>query len=456
MTYALWLRGDLRLTDHAGFAKLAKLAAPPVAFFNLDPGLRRSLTPHKREYLMAALADLDAQLENQLTLFTLDPVAQLPPLLASQGITTVYTHASVGPGIRRRLNATSKALGDFGIVLEPLDTPYLVPPGTLSTKGSAPNSNNLGYRVYTPFSRAWRPLALTTRPIETPSSLRLQCIARDFEPEAEVGRGGESVAHADLARFVDDRRSRYRAERDLPSRQATSGLSTHLHFGTLHPRTIIASIGPDDEKFLSELAWRDFYADVLYRNPDAVDNELDIRFRSIQWRPASDNPDLLGAWQLGRTGYPIVDAGMRELRETHLMHNRVRMITASFLVKDLHFDWRIGARYFEEQLLDGDLASNRMNWQWIAGTGTDAAPYFRVFNPTLQSKKFDPDGSYIRRWIPELASLPSDKIHAPSDHLDPTTLGYVAPIVDHRVERLDALARYANAKDNSVINPNDD
>ncbi|MGC9154883.1 MAG: cryptochrome/photolyase family protein [Ferrimicrobium sp.] len=448
MTCALWLRGDLRLSDHAGFALMSEQTKPWVAFFNLDPSLADALTPHKRAYLMSALADLDERLSAGLSLLSVDPVTTLPGLLATHGIDTVYTHGSVGPGMRRRLNRAAKAFRNQGITLEALDTAYAVPPGTLRVQGpSAANTSTVqGYRVYTPFYRAWRPLALETEPIETPSILAPERLARDFTLGTPDEAGGERVAHADLERFLRERRARYRSDRDFPDRAATSALSTHLHFGTLHPRTVIASLGPDDEKFLAELAWREFYADVLHHHPTATTTELDPRFRSMQWRQDDDEPELLAAWKQGRTGYPLVDAGMRELRATHLMHNRVRMVTASFLIKDLHFDWRIGAQYFEEQLLDGDLASNRMNWQWVAGTGTDAAPYFRVFNPILQSKKFDPDGNYIRRWVPELAGLSADAIHAPFEHLDPTSIGYVTPIVDHRIERQITLARYEAAK----------
>ncbi len=448
MTCALWLRGDLRLSDHAGFALISQQSTPWVAFFNLDPSLARSLTPHKRAYLMAALRDLDDRLGNGLTLLSVDPVTTLPGILARHGIDTVYTHASVGPGIRRRLNAAVRAFQHQGIALEALDTPYAVPPGTLRAHNTASRSADMqqGYRVYTPFSRAWRPLALDAVPIKTPSVLTPQSLARDFEPKVHSNSGGEHIALADLERFLTERRSHYRSDRDYPERAATSALSAHLHFGTLHPRTIIASLGPDDEKFLAELAWREFYADVLYHHPTATTTELDPRFRRIRWRQQYEEPHLLEAWMQGRTGYPLVDAGMRELRATHLMHNRVRMVTASFLVKDLHFDWRIGARYFEEQLLDGDLASNRLNWQWVAGTGTDAAPYFRVFNPILQSKKFDPDGDYIRRWVPELSGLTGTTIHAPFEHLDPTSIGYVAPIIDHSIERQAALTLYEEAK----------
>ena len=446
MTHALWLRGDLRLHDHAGFVAMAAENEPFVVFFDLDPRLNRYLTPHKRAYLMAALRDLDAQLDGQLSLLACDPIRELPDLLAKHGITSVLTHSSVGPRIRQRLNAAASAMRAKGITLSALDTPYAVAPGTLSVKDASPSGPQQGYRVYSPFYRAWRPKALGTTPYPHPQISKLICIGRAFEPEGDDTPGGEQEAHLELERFLDQRRTHYKSQRDFPDRAVTSRLSTHLHFGTIHPRTIIASLGPDDEKFLAELAWREFYADVLFRNPNAVNHELDARFQQIEWRQEEEEPALLAAWKQGRTGYPLVDAGMRELLATHLMHNRVRMVVASFLVKDLHFDWRIGAQYFEEQLLDGDLASNRMNWQWVAGTGTDAAPYFRVFNPILQSKKFDPDGNYIRRWVPELAELSAAAIHAPFEHLDPTSIGYPTPIVDHSIERHVTLARYEAAK----------
>jgi deoxyribodipyrimidine photo-lyase len=446
MTHALWLRGDLRLSDHAGFVAMASTNEPFAVFFNLDPMLDRHLTPHKRAYLMAALRDLDTQLDGQLSLLACNPTQELPALLADRGITSVITHGSVGPSIRRRLNTAAVAMHARGITLGALDTPYAVAPGTLSTKDATPTSEQQGYRVYTPFYKAWRPRALRATPYPHPEISNLITIDRVFEPEGNSISGGERAARLDMDRFLSQRRFHYASQRDYPDQAVTSGLSTHLHFGTIHPRTIIASLGPDDAKFLAELAWREFYADVLFRNPDAVNQELDVRFQQMKWRQAVEAPTLLDAWKQGRTGYPLVDAGMRELLATHLMHNRVRMVVASFLIKDLHFDWRIGAQYFEQQLLDGDLASNRLNWQWVAGTGTDAAPYFRIFNPILQSKKFDPDGSYIKRWVPELAHLSGNAIHEPSTYLDPTTIGYVAPIVDHNIERQETLARYESAK----------
>lgn len=436
MRRALWLRGDLRLDDHAGWAELARNPGEaPSAFFVLDPTLANRLHDRKRAYLLSALAELDAQLAGRLTLLALDPTTGLAPLLAEQGIAEVLTHNSVAPGMRRRLEATRSALARAGITLTIVDTPYAVAPGTLLTPKGEP------YRVFTPFLRAWRERALRRSPINS-GPLDLQPFRRDFELPKQDRDAGESAALRALEAFLANGRPRYARMRDLPAAGATSQLSTHLHFGTIHPRTILARLDSRDERFVNELGWREFYAHVLHHAPEAAYLELDPRLRGLEWRQEQDAPRELAAWREGRTGYPIVDAGMRELAATGLMHNRVRMITASFLVKDLHVDWRIGARHFESLLVDGDLASNRLNWQWVAGTGTDAAPYFRIFNPVLQSQRFDPEGTYLRRWLPELASLATPAIHAPWQHLDPTSIGYVWPIVDHASERSEALRRY--------------
>ncbi len=444
MAVALWLRGDLRLADHAGFSRLSECSDESVAFFNLDPRLSRALTPHKRGYLMAALADLDDQLDGRLTLLHCDPIKELPTVLSRHGITSAITHTSVSPRQRRMLQSSSLEMKDKGIDLIHLDSPYSVAPGTLRAPSGA--LGHRGYRVYSPFYRAWQPLALKAAPVKRPSSNTLSLLERAFEPTETATSGGEGMALSDLKHFLAHNSDDYPLGRDFPSLSATSSLSTHLHFGTIHPRTIIAELEPQHEKFLSELAWREFYADYLYHDPSAVTREIDPRFRNMQWNQSRDRPDLLLAWKQGKTGYPLVDAGMRELATTHLMHNRVRMVTASFLIKDLHFDWRIGARYFEEQLIDGDIASNRLNWQWVAGTGTDAAPYFRIFNPTLQSKKFDPNGDYIKRWLPELRDLSREALHAPASFIDPLAVGYVTPIVDHTAERKEALRLYSHAK----------
>ena len=219
-------------------------------------------------------------------------------------------------------------------------------------------------------------------------------------------------------------------------------MSTYLRWGEIHPRTLLADLASRRSKaaqtYRSELAWREFYADVLWHRPDSAREDYRPALSSMDY----DEPgEEFEAWKAGRTGFPIVDAGMRQLNATGYMHNRVRMIVASFLAKDLHVWWRHGASYFMQRLADGDLASNQHGWQWVAGTGTDAAPYFRVFNPTTQGKKFDPDGDYIRRWVPELADLPTSQIHEPDG-----VAGYPAPIVDHSEERAEALARYERAR----------
>ena len=245
--------------------------------------------------------------------------------------------------------------------------------------------------------------------------------------DLDLSPAGEEVALEGWRHFLDGALESYSERRDFPSTPGTSGMSRHLKWGEVHPRTLLAalrSVGSVSATTVSsEICWRDFFADVLFRNPDSARQDLKAGWASMEY----DEPgDAFDRWQQGRTGFPIVDAGMRELRATGLMHNRVRMIVASFLVKDLHIWWGHGAGHFMEWLVDGDLASNQQNWQWVAGCGTDAAPYFRVFNPVTQSKKFDPDGTYIRRWVPELADVPAPRVHLPGAHGR-----YPMPMVDH-------------------------
>ena len=237
---------------------------------------------------------------------------------------------------------------------------------------------------------------------------------------------GERAATRQWKKFVADGLADYADGRNRPDLPATSRMSAHLKFGTIHPRTMAVDLGRGKgaQAYLRELAFRDFYAAVLSEWPDSAWWNWNKSFDSMQVDEGAEAKKAFEAWKEGKTGFPIVDAGMRQLAETGWMHNRVRMIVASFLVKDLHLPWQWGARWFLEQLVDGDMASNQHGWQWAAGTGTDAAPYFRVFNPTTQGEKFDPDGEYVRRWIPELDD------------------DYPDPIVDHKAERVEALRRY--------------
>jgi deoxyribodipyrimidine photo-lyase len=320
--------------------------------------------------------------------------------------------------------------------------------------------------VYTPFRRACeaielsRPLPAVTRltahdlpqrPLATLARLGFE------EPAAERWPGGATAARRRLARFIAHGLERYAAARDFPAVPAISRLSADLRFGTLSPRTVAwaaletaggrRSLRPSVEKFVSELRWRDFYAHVLWHFPHCETGAFRREYDDLRWEGERAHVER---WQQGHTGYPIVDAGMRELLATGFMHNRVRMIVASFLTKDLLLDWRLGERHFMRHLVDGDLASNNGGWQWAAGTGTDAQPYFRIFNPVLQGRRFDPEGAYVKRWVPELAQVPAGHLHAPWEApplelaAAGVTLGkdYPAPIVDHAVQRERALDMY--------------
>jgi deoxyribodipyrimidine photo-lyase len=275
------------------------------------------------------------------------------------------------------------------------------------------------------------------------------------ECPVDLPAAGEEAALQRWRSFRDTRLVDYAEARDRPDLTGTSWLSPYLKVGAIHPRTLLADLarlaGPPGppasrsrsaEVFATELGWREFYADVLHARPDSAWHDLRPELGSM----AYDEPVLVGAWQEGRTGFPMVDAGMRQLARTGWMHNRVRMLTASFLCKDLHVWWPVGARHFMAHLIDGDIASNNHGWQWVAGTGTDASPYFRVFNPVTQGKKFDPRGDYVRRWVPELAQVPGAKVHEPWTVEGAYDRGYPRPVVDHGEERAEALRRYHEAR----------
>jgi len=270
------------------------------------------------------------------------------------------------------------------------------------------------------------------------------------EPEvaAILPAPGEAAALARLEDFVAGPAPTYDTRRDEPAADATTRLSPYLKYGCIHPRQIVDRLGRSkaDEKLRSEIAWREFYADVLWHRPDSARRSLQPAMAGMRLDTGATADERFEAWAAGRTGYPLVDAGMRQLLGEAWVHNRVRLVVASFLVKDLHVDWTRGARWFLQHLVDGDLASNNHGWQWVAGTGTDPAPYFRVFNPTTQAREHDPDGAYIRRWVPELAGLPASQIFEPWKHPAGPPNGYPAPIVDHAEERAEALARYAEVR----------
>ena len=262
--------------------------------------------------------------------------------------------------------------------------------------------------------------------------------------ELELPEAGEAAARRAWQAYRKNGLAGYDANRDRPDLDRTSRMSPYLKWGCIHPRTMLADLGPGDETYRKEIAWREFYAAVLSNWPESAREYFLPQMKTMTYaRPDSEAFD---AWRAGQTGYPIVDAGMRQLRGEGWMHNRVRMIVASFLVKDLHIEWQHGARHFLQHLVDGDLASNNHGWQWTAGTGTDASPFYRVFNPVTQGQKFDPNGDYVRRWVPELRGIAGKAVHEPWLLGDDMPDGYPERIVDHAAERKVALERYQQTR----------
>ena len=434
----MWFRRDLRLTDNP--ALLAACAADEVVpLFVVDPLLWSRSGQVRRAYLSASLAALDESLDGALVVRHGDPRTMVPEVAAGVGAGSVHVAADFGPYGSRRDDDVADALEGVA-ELQRLGSPYAVAPGRIINKTGDP------YKVYTPFQRSWAEHGWRG-PVDPPSTdqrwaaVRTDPVPQEQPPEGlELPPAGEQAALAAWADFRDARLGDYAEGRNLPATDGASGMSTYLKWGEIHPRTMLHDLGAGTSAatYRKELAWREFYADVLWRHPASAREDFRAELKAME----HDEPgELFEAWKAGRTGFPIVDAGMRQLLATGRIHNRVRMICASFLVKDLHVWWWHGARHFMEWLADGDLPSNQHNWQWVAGTGTDAAPYFRVFNPATQGKKFDPDGAYVRRWVAELRDVPAAEIHSPS-----AVPGYPAPVVDHAEERKEALARYERVR----------
>ena len=438
VTSLLWFRRDLRLGDNPAL-RLALEDGPVLPLFVVDPRLWRTSGAPRRAYLAASLRSLDAGLRGiggSLGVSEGDPLRRVVEAARAVGADRVHLAADYAPYGRRRDEAVEQALAAEGIELVRTGSPYAVAPGRVLNQAGHP------YRVFTPFSKAWADHGWRG-PVAAPTEGEW-LHHRDGEdlPSVDWPEGlrpppvGEEAALARWREFETERLGDYADDRNRPDLDSTSRLSPALRWGEIHPRTLLADLGrhhsPGAATFRSELAWREFYADVLFHHPHTARDYLRPEFSGMEY---DDPGPLLEAWKEGRTGFPIVDAGMRQLLATGWMHNRVRMIVASFLVKDLHLEWQHGARHFMQHLVDGDLASNQHGWQWVAGSGTDAAPYFRVFNPTTQGRSFDPDGAYVRRWVPELAARTDP--HEPGD-----VEGYPAPVVDHAAERREALARF--------------
>ena len=465
----VWFRHDLRLDDNPALAAAAARGAV-VPVFVWAPGEERPWEPgaasrwwlhHSLEKLAAALAKAGAPLviRRGPTLEALRTVAR------ECSATHVAWNRRYEPAVVKRDTAIKKALAADGLVAESFNGGLLYEPLHVATKEGKP------YQVFTPF---WRALLARDEPAEPVAAPRgLTSPARpprgatteslDLEPAIDwaatmrkTWTPGEAAARKRLDAFLGRGLAGYGTDRDRPDHDGTSALSPHLHFGEISPRRVwhavraaaggrpAAKITGSPEVYLRELGWREFASHLLFHFPQTSDAPLRADYARFPW---VQDPVGLRAWQRGRTGFPIVDAGMRQLWATGWMHNRVRMVVASFLVKDLRISWLEGARWFWDTLVDADLAANTLGWQWAAGCGADAAPYFRIFNPTSQGGKFDPDGDYVRTWVPELSRLSARDIHEPAE-ADPATLAkakvalgrdYPEPIVDHAEARKLAL-----------------
>ncbi|MDQ2797626.1 MAG: DNA photolyase family protein, partial [Actinomycetota bacterium] len=440
MTSVLWFRRDLRLRDHPALHEAAK-DGPVVALFVLDPALLKPAGVPRVAFLYRTLRALGAELRTHggaLIVRCGDPVTVVPMVVREVGAGSVHVSADFGPYGSRRDDEVENALGDVPLVRT--GSPYAIAPGRVSKGDGEP------YKVYTPFFRAWlehgwrEPATTITGRVDWHTSLDSLDIPNDPSLPAglELPEAGEHAALRAWHAYRDKGLlKRYADDRDRPDLDHTSHMSVYLKWGCIHPRTILADLGPGDETYRKELAWREFYAAVLHQWPESAREYYLPDFAKMQY--ARPNTLAFDAWRDGRTGFPVVDAGMRQLLGEGWMHNRVRMIVASFLVKDLHIEWMHGARHFMKHLVDADLASNQHGWQWTAGTGTDASPFYRVFNPITQGRKFDPDGDYVRRWVPELRGVEGNAVHEPWDLPAGLPDGYPARIVDHKAERLVAL-----------------
>jgi deoxyribodipyrimidine photo-lyase len=420
----MWFRRDLRLADLPALHAAAEDGARVVPLFVVDPAFARAGAP-RQAFMAASLQALDDSIGGALVYRHGTPTRVVPALVAEVGADAVFVSRDYGPYGRVRDAAVAEALRTVDARLLGVGSPYAVQPGDVNKADATP------YAVFTPFSKAWRAIGWDA-PLDVPDvrwhgAPTVQCDGPPARrnPGMESPLAGEAAAHLRWDEFLP-RVDGYRELRNLPAVDGTSRLSAALRWGLVHPRQLLADLTPSagHDTFANELAWREFYADVLYRQPTSAWQNLNPRMNAMQVDDDADARARFDRWAAGTTGYPIVDAGMRQLLATGWMHNRLRMLVASFLVKDLHLPWQWGARHFMRHLVDGDLASNSHGWQWTAGTGTDAAPYFRIFNPTTQTHRFDPDGEYVRRWLPE-----------PADDRP-------APMVDHAVERDEALHRY--------------
>ena len=476
----LWFRSDLRLADNPALSAAVDSGRPVVPLFVLDDATPDAWTPGgaQRWWLHHSLEALAADLEAlgaPLVLRTGTAAEVLPQVVRETGAEAVFWNRLYEPWANARDAGIKADLKQRGVAVESFNARLLFEPWTPKTGSGQP------YKVFTPFWKALQKLGPPPEPLAAPKAISAgPAIASDRladwvllpgapgaqEPDWAGGlrarwTPGEQGARARLTAFLDSWLPHYDDTRNRPDKPGTSRMSPHLHFGEVGPRQIWAAVqhrmtarGDKHDSamaYLQEIGWREFSYHLLYWWPSLPEVTWKDSFKQFPW---ADDPEGLRAWQRGMTGYPIVDAGMRELYATGWMHNRVRMIVGSFLVKDLLVHWREGETWFWDTLVDADLASNSASWQWVAGCGADAAPYFRIFNPVTQGQKFDPEGAYVRHWVPEVANLPDKYLHAPWTAPDRVLVdarvrlgrSYPEPIVDHKAARKRALAAFETTK----------
>jgi deoxyribodipyrimidine photo-lyase len=440
-----WFRRDLRINDNPAFNEACKSGEVlPVVL--IDPNLWPTWGASKQAYLIDSLSKLNESLNGNLVIKHGSAVDVIPEIAKQFEINSVHYAADFSEHGIHRDTAIKNQLESLGIEFIATGSGYAVAPGRVT------KDDGTFYKVYTPFYKTWVKhgwRAPVKSPKEFPKFIGIESSdGLPTRPDVQgvyIPPAGELAALERWKWFKKNALADYSDNRNRPDLDGTSKLSTALKWGEIHPRTLLADLNdsPGHETYRKEIAWREFYADILFNRQDTVEGYYNPLYAQMKYDTGKEAEQNFEAWKKGETGYPFVDAGMRQLLAEGWIHNRVRMVVASFLVKDLHLEWQLGARHFMQWLLDGDFASNSHGWQWTAGCGTDASPYYRVFNPIGQGIKFDPTGEYIRKYIPELRQIPDVAVHEPWKVLGGLDHGYPSPIVDHAMERLEALDRLA-------------
>lgn len=447
-----WFRRDLRIADNTALWGAAESLLPVVPVYVASDwrGPHAWTGPNRQSFLCGSLESLAGNLNSiggRLIVRRGAAVDELRKLICETGAVAVHFNRDPDPFGKSVEKSLAAACAEMGVACVGHEDAWLLGPDEVRTQTGDP------YRVFTPYSRNWlerkkpaplpKPANLRTPPDIRSLALPTLASWRLKNPAPGILESGERAARARLKTAVAGLVQNYGEFRDIPAKEGTSRLSQDLRFGLVSIRTVHAAVAKacagatpgkkaSIDVFIKELAWREFYFAILHHFPNVLNEEFNSDWRGLPW----DEPDeLFEKWKLGRTGFPIVDAGMRQLAVTGFMHNRVRMIVAMFLTKDLHLDWKLGESWFMQNLVDGEIASNNGGWQWSAGTGADAAPYFRIQNPWSQTKRYDPDGAYIRRWIPELKGVSAEKFQSPPPDGQPLVPGYPLPCLDHKTER---------------------